>query len=306
MLDPASATDIPADLPAYVDFAFTTSDGVRLSGRDYGSRAWTRTPVLCLAGLTRNAADFDALARHLSSGDAPRRVLALDMRGRGGSENDPNGQYDLMREATDAVDAVVAAGMHEVALVGTSRGAIIAMAIAAMRPAILHAVVMNDLGPVIEGSGLVQIKAYLARLGRPKTWAEAERTLRSLHGTAFPDLTDEQWGSDARAVYRERGGRVEPAHDPAIHRTLDGIEAASPAPMWAPFRGLRHLPVMSVRGELSKLFSAATQAEMARRHPGLVTHVVPRQGHAPRLDDAPAMEAIRTFLDEADQTRAET
>ena len=296
---------------AYRDLTFTTADGLRLHGRDYGPRASGRTPVVCLAGLTRNAADFHALATHLSTLPEPRRVVSLDMRGRGGSQNDPTGEYELMREATDALDGIVAAGLHDVAVVGTSRGGILAMAMAALRPGILKAVVLNDIGPVIDGAGLVQIKAYLARLGASKDWAGAEATLRSLHGSSFPDLTDAQWHEATRAIYAERDGRVVPAHDPAIHRTLDGIEGASPPPMWVPFAGLRNIPVMSIRGELSSLFSARTQAEMVRRHPGMTVHVVPRQGHAPLLDDAPTLDAITTFLDEADdrsgdQTREAT
>ena len=287
--------------------AFTTADGVRLHGRDYGSRAWRRTPVVCLAGLTRNAADFHALALHLSTLPEPRRVVALDMRGRGGSQNDPTGEYDLLREAADALDGMVAAGLHDVAIVGTSRGGILAMAIAAIRPGILRAVVLNDIGPVIEGAGLVQIKAYLARLGKPRSWPEAKATLRSLHGSGFPALTDAQWEATTRAIYTERDGRVVPAHDPAIHATLDGIEEATPPPMWAPFMGLAGVPVMSVRGALSTLFSAATQEAMAERHPNLAVHVVPNQGHAPLLDDGPTLEAIAAFLDAADaQTRPAT
>ena len=289
----------------YRDFAFTTSDGLYLRGRDYGSRAWHRTPVVCLAGLTRNSADFDALATHLSTREPPRRVLALDMRGRGRSENDPKGRYDLLREAGDVLDGVVAAGMHDVAIVGTSRGGLIAMAIAALRPGILRAVVLNDIGPVIEGPGLVQIKAYLARLGEPDSWDRAEATLRTLHGPAFPALTDVQWKATTRAVYTERDGAVTLAHDRAIHTTLGSIEDGAPPPMWQAFEGLRGLPVMSIRGELSKLFSASTQAEMVERHPDLAVHVVPRQGHAPLLDDEATMGAIAAFLDRADRREAD-
>ena len=281
----------------YREFAFTTADGIRLAGRDYGSRSWTRTPVVCLAGLTRNAADFDVLASHLSEGATRRRVVALDMRGRGGSQNDPKGEYELTREASDALDGIVAAGLHDVAIVGTSRGAILAMAIAAMRPGILRGVVMNDLGPVIEGPGLVQIKGYLSRLQTAPDWKEAEAQVRRLFAKSFPALTDDQWHRVVRALYHERDGKLVMAHDPAIHRTLDAVEDGGPPPMWAAFAGLRNVPVLSIRGELSSLFSAATQQEMARRHPDLQTYVVPGQGHAPLLDDEATIGAIAAFLE---------
>ena len=286
---------------SYRDVWFTTADGIRLYGRDYGSRAWPSTPVLCLAGLTRNSADFDALATRLATRDRPRRVLALDMRGRGRSDRDPNGDYDIAREASDALDAAVAAGIHDFSIVGTSRGAILAMAIGATRPGVLRAVVMNDLGPVIEGPGLMRIKAYLDRMNGAASWDDACDTVRRLFGPSFTALTDEQWDRMTRALYREeKNGRVVPAHDPAIHRTLDGVEGAAPPPMWNAFVGLRHVPVLSVRGELSTLFSAETQSEMVERHPDLETLVVPDQGHAPLLDDATTMNAIGDFLDRAD------
>lgn len=279
------------------DFVFTAADGVRIHGRDYGSRRSAAVPVLCLAGLTRNGADFDPLASYLSSRPKPRRVVTLDMRGRGLSDDDPNGVYDLSREAGDALDGASAAGLHDFAIVGTSRGAILAMAIGAMRPGVLRAVVMNDLGPVIEGPGLVQIKGYLSRFGAHRSWEDATANARRLFGKSFPDLTDQQWQRVTRAVYRERGGRIEPAHDDAIHRTVAGVDEQTPPPMWAAFAGLRNVPVLSIRGELSTLFAAETQEEMARRHPDLETHVVPRQGHAPLLDDAETMERIAEFLD---------
>ena len=282
------------------DFTFTSSDGVRLAGRDYGSRSWTATPVVCLAGLTRNSADFDAIATYLSNRDSPRRVVTLDMRGRGGSENDPSGEYDLLRETTDALDGIVAAGLHDVAIIGTSRGGILAMAMAALRPGILRAVVLNDVGPVIEGEGLVQIKAYLSRLTSPSGWDDAEAVLRKLHGASFPDLSDAQWRTMARAIFKERDGRIVPAHDTAIHATLDGIEERTPTPMWAPFEGLKGVPVMSIRGGRSKLFSGSTQIAMQERHPDITLHVVHDQGHAPLLDDDRTMDAIATFLDRVD------
>src|SRR3984893_8637857 len=43
--------------------------------------------ILCLHGLTRNGADFGALAAHLS---VRYRVITADQRGRGKSQWDPN------------------------------------------------------------------------------------------------------------------------------------------------------------------------------------------------------------------------
>ena len=47
---------------AYRDIRFTSADGLALYGRDYPANS-DATPVLCLAGLTRNVRDFEPLAR---------------------------------------------------------------------------------------------------------------------------------------------------------------------------------------------------------------------------------------------------
>lgn len=286
-------------MDGYETFRFRTRDGLTLAGRSYGSRSLPGLPVVCLAGLTRNAADFDALARYLCH---ERRVVSLDMRGRGASERDPNpDNYDLVVEATDAIDGIAAAGIEDCAIVGTSRGAILAIVISAIRPAIMRAVVMNDLGPVIEPEGLRAIRDYLSRSPAVANWDEAAASAKVAHGASFPKVDDAGWERFARAVFTERSGSIVPAHDPAIHRTLDAVAAgAMPPPMWTAFAGLRRLPVLSIRGQLSTLFCAETQEEMARRHPALRTHVVPDQGHAPLLDDEPTMSAISQFLASVD------
>ena len=289
---------------AYRTFTWRSRDGLLLSGREYGARDLPGVPAVCLAGLTRNAADFDALAHHLSGhARSPRRVVALDMRGRGASEHDPNpSNYDIAAETNDALDGMVAAGIDEAAIVGTSRGAILAMAMSAIRPGVLHAVVMNDLGPVIEPDGLVAIRAYLERMPVPKDWSSAVEAVRVAQRKSFPKLDDAGWERFARAIFTERDGRLAPAHDPAIRRTLDAVaEGSAPPPMWAAFDGLRNVPVLSVRGGLSKLFSARTQDAMAERRPDMRVLVVPDQGHAPLLDDEPTMEAVADFLAEHDR-----
>ena len=68
------------------DRYWTSSDGLRLHYRDYAGPA-DRPPVLCLPGLTRNARDFEAVADRLAG---EWRVLAVEFRGRGQSQHDPN------------------------------------------------------------------------------------------------------------------------------------------------------------------------------------------------------------------------
>ncbi|HKG76137.1 MAG TPA: alpha/beta hydrolase, partial [Beijerinckiaceae bacterium] len=81
----------------YAELYVSASDGLKLFARVYGPPAASALPVVCLPGLSRNASDFHGLALALA-GDAerPRRALALDYRGRGRSDYDPDWRnYDI-------------------------------------------------------------------------------------------------------------------------------------------------------------------------------------------------------------------
>ena len=91
----------------------TAQDGLRLHVRRYGQRKWPALPVLCLPGLARTAADFEALVHALSS-DAkqPRAVFALDYRGRGQSDYDRDvSHYSFQTELADVLAVIAALGV---------------------------------------------------------------------------------------------------------------------------------------------------------------------------------------------------
>ena len=135
-------------------------DGLRLHARVYGERAEDRLPVVCLPGLARTATDFHALASALASdGTRPRRVIALDYRGRGQSEYDRNpANYAFHVELADVLAAITALDAVPAVFVGTSRGGILSMLLATARPTAMAGTVLNDIGPVIEPKGLMRIK----------------------------------------------------------------------------------------------------------------------------------------------------
>ena len=108
--------------------------------RDYGSPLDPGLPVVCLAGLSRNAADFGPLAEALSAGAAgqKRRVVAIDYRGRGLSDFDPDWQnYEVSVENADIGAMLTAAEVHAAIFVGTSRGGIHVMSLAVRRPGLI-------------------------------------------------------------------------------------------------------------------------------------------------------------------------
>ena len=288
---------------AFEDFFYTSPDGLKLHARVYGGRTGEPLPAVCLPGLTRNARDFHELALHLSqAARTPRKVVAFDYRGRGLSAHDRNWKnYDPLVEAGDVMAGLAALGVEHGAFIGTSRGGLLIFAIAAIRPALIKAAVLNDVGPVIEGAGLAQIRAYLDRAPKPRDMAEAAAIQKAMQAASFPALGDADWERAARAFFRQDGRRLVADFDPALLKTLKQVDLGRPLPtLWPQFLGLRAVPVMAVRGENSSLLSAETLAEMAQRHPDIRTVTVPGQGHAPFLETAGLPEKIAAFLERAD------
>lgn len=263
----------------------SAGDGLRLHAREYGPRFGSAIPVVCLPGLTRNASDFHELALALASGDGSRRVLCVDYRGRGLSASDRDWRrYAVPVELDDLLQVLTAAGIAEAVFVGTSRGGLVAMALAAQRPALLRGLVLNDIGPVIEVRGLVRIKAYLGKLPAPRTYEQGSDMLRGLFDAHFPALSPEDWLAMARGTWRDENGTLVLAYDQALAKTLEGIDAETPmTPLWASFEALKGIPILALRGVNSDILSAETLAQMGRIHPSFDAVTVAGQGHPPLL-----------------------
>jgi len=270
------------------DFAtrfIQTADGLSLHIRIYGE-GLPGPPVICLPGLTRNSRDFHQLAVILSRSANPSRVITVDSRGRGLSDRDSDkSRYMLPVEALDVVTVLDTLAIDRAAFIGTSRGGLILHLLATSHPERLAAVVLNDIGPVIEREGLEQIKAYLGREQKaPNNMDEAAAVLRAIHGDAFPALQPEDWRDMANAIYREIDGRIVADFDPAIAAQMASADLSQPVPdLWANFEAFDRTPLMAIRGETSKLLSPETLKEMTSRHPGLVSVTAAGQGHAPIL-----------------------
>jgi pimeloyl-ACP methyl ester carboxylesterase len=290
------------DGQAFSDRMFAAEDGLHLHLRDYHpgpDATGSRLPVICLAGLTRNARDFHQLALILSQ-DArtPRRVIALDYRGRGLSDRDDNkANYTLLVEAQDVIHVCAGLGVDRAIFIGTSRGGLIVHILAAIKPDLLAAVVLNDVGPVIEAKGLMQIRDDLNSATPPRDWEDATKMLKARHGADFPTLGEQDWVEMADAIYGEIDRRIVADVDPAIAAQLMTIDFENPLPdLWSQFDALANMPMMVIRGERSALLSETTAEEMMARHPGAQRVFAPEQGHPPLLHLRPMVNDIISFL----------
>jgi pimeloyl-ACP methyl ester carboxylesterase len=298
-------------LPAveYVERFVSAGDGLKLFACDYGPHLASSRAVVCLPGLARTSADFHELALALSSRtDRPRRTLAVDYRGRGRSGYDPDWRrYEIGVELADLLHVLTALGIERAVLIGTSRGGILAMALAAARPNAVAGAVLNDVGPVIERRGLIRIRGYVGKLPEPRDYAEAGRVLKALMSAQFPRLTEAQWQGMARATWKEAGGRLVPDYDRALLRSLDAVDLETPLPsLWPLFDNLKRVPVLAIRGAHSDILSAQTLSAMAAAHPALQAMTIPDQGHAPLTSEPGLIDSIARFVGEVDGERLRT
>lgn len=288
-------------------FRYRASDGVALAGRDYGDPDGSSLPVLCLPGLTRNGKDFHTLAVALSqSRERPRRVLTLDFRGRGDSEFDADtSRYTPAVELQDVLATLPEAGLGRVAVVGTSRGGLVGMLMAASAPETVAALILNDIGPVVETAGLARIAGYVVSPREPADWAEAAEFVKSVNQDQFPQLTDTEWLRFAVQIYRNRDGRPAVDFDPGLGVSFAAVDLTQPVPtLWDVYDGLAATPILALRGANSDILSTATLTDMASRHPRTQTFVVPDQGHAPLLWDTRTITHIGRYIDEIEAMAA--
>ncbi|MDU9002932.1 alpha/beta fold hydrolase [Sedimentitalea todarodis] len=269
---------------------FETPDGLRLYFEDTG----TGQPLLCLPGLTRNTRDFDFLKPHMTS----CRMIAMDYRGRGQSEHASDfNSYSVPQEAQDVVALLDHLGLEKVTILGTSRGGLIAMALAAMHPDRLAGVILNDVGPVIAPGGIERIMEYVGRVPPYRTLDEAAGAMAAALGPQFRDLTAEVWHRMAAAQYEETATGLTLRYDLRLRDALLAQAEAGPPPdLWPLFDALLPLPVGVLRGANSDILSAGTLADMQARHSGLIATTVPNRGHVPLLDEPASLDLIHRIL----------
>lgn len=274
-------------------FFRSADDRLTLYARIYDAEG---PPLLLMHGLTRNSADFEAVAGHLAG---KYKLIVPDQRGRGRSDYDPDPQnYTPAVYVADMFALIDGLGLGRMGLIGTSMGGLMAMMMAAMAPARFDSLILNDIGPAVEAAGLDRIQSYVGAIAPFASWQQAADHCRTVHGNSFPGYTAQDWLAFARHVCQERSdGTIGFAYDPAISDGLSGSEqTVVPPDLWSVWDQLSALPALVIRGAFSDILSAATVAEMRRRHPANFSAVeIADRGHTPMLDEPEALVAIDRF-----------
>ncbi|RUN76821.1 alpha/beta hydrolase [Sphingomonas sp. TF3] len=271
-----------------------SNDGVRLHYREYPGPD-DRPPILCLPGLTRNARDYDDLARRLS----PQwRVIAVDLRGRGesGYAKDPM-TYVPLTYVQDIEGLLGELGVARYVAIGTSLGGIVTMLLAGTARETLVGAVLNDVGPEIRPEGLSRIRSYVGKSSSWPTWIHAARAVAEANGDVYPTYGLEDWLAMAKRLYRlNSAGRIVLDYDMKIAEPfrVPGNEAGPD--MWRALDRLKDVRTLIVRGGKSDILAASVAERMVA---GLTVGelvTVPGIGHAPTLGEPEALAGIDRLL----------
>lgn len=280
----------------YEDGWWTSTDGLKLHYRDYAGGGDGRPPILCIPGLTRNARDFEGVAERLA-GDW--RVICVDLRGRGESPASPDPvSYAPPTYALDIGALYVALGVPKAVVFGTSLGGLIAMMMALTTPERLAGVLLNDIGPVIDPSGLARIRTYVGKSASWPTWLHASRALAEGERDVFPRYGLDDWLRVAKQRCRlTSAGRIVFDYDMRIAEPIrEAPQDAPPPDLWPAYQALAGRPVAILRGARSDLLAPALAEEMAQRVPDAELTVVPDVGHTPELIEPDAIAATDRLL----------
>lgn len=277
-----------------------TGDGPKVHARDYAANAVHHLPVICLHGLTRNSADFEAVAPRIAA--LGRRVVVIDARGRGKSDNDPEpSRYRPDVYVGDVQRVMDTLNVPRAVFIGTSMGGIMTMLMAAMAPTRIAAAILNDIGPVVDPAGVARIASYVGKSGPFANWYDMTAAVRSSQGIAFPNRDDEFWTTFAHRVARDRAdGQVEFAYDPAIAQAFTAPAPSPPPSMMPLFEALAKVPVLTIRGQTSDILSPDGVKAMRAVKPDMRFVEVPDVGHAPTLEEPEAWNAISDFLSQVE------
>ena len=266
---------------------FTADDGARIAYDDQGEGL----PLLCLPGLTRTMGDFAYMMPHLP----PCRVIRIDYRGRGASDFTGAETYTVPRETQDVLQLLDHLGVEKAAVLGTSRGGLIGMYIAATAKDRLLGLCLNDVGPKLEMDGLYKIQEFVGRNPAAKTLEDLAKLLPE-RMPEFEDVPESRWLEEAALHYRVTPQGLRITYDPALRDSFDAALPAAAKSAWPLFDAVEGLPLALIRAGNSDLLSPETAAEMRRRRPDMLFTEVPGRGHIPFLDEPEAVALLRDFL----------
>ena len=276
------------------------SQGAELAILEWSSEG---VPLLLLHGFGNEAHIWDDFAPVV----APYyRTVALDHRGHGQSDRDPEGRYEI-DHLVDDVEAVTAAlGIERLVLVAHSLGGRVATIFGERHPERLAGLVLVDIGPEIDTRGRMRIRQDVESSVEP-VFASVEEYARTL-SLAYPAATPEALKRMARhGVRRRDDGRYELVMDPALRGAVAqgsddeasalAEEQAFEKRQWDALAKLT-CPTLVVRGAASDILSPEVADRMVDE---VLAHgrlaIVGQAGHSVMTDNPQGFnDAVAAFV----------
>ena len=273
-------------------------NGLDLHYLDWGNAG--APPVVCVHGYTSSAEAFNALARNFHD---RFHIVAPDVRGHGESAWSPDGAYQYRDQVGDLVAFVDQLGLARFTLIGTSMGGIIAVAFAAAHAARLAGLVINDIGPDVEG-GSQRITQTVG--SRPEEFETLEAAM--VYRREVSPVTATRPMSDQRevalGVLRQRAdGRWVWKMDPAYIRQRVQHGAPPRPALWPVLKSLP-CPTLVVWGTESDVLLEAQARRMVDILPRGELVKVPGVAHAPTLVEPVVLAALEPFFGAQAMSRA--
>ena len=272
-------------------------------GGDIHVLEWSQdgVPLLLLHGFGNEAHIWDDFAPAV----APHyRTLAMDHRGHGDSDWDPEGRYDHDSMVRDVEFVTAALGVERLVLVGHSLGGRIATLFADRNAARMAGLVLVDIGPDLDPRGVTRIQLDVASNQQP-TFASVEEYARALT-LAYPAGRPDALLRMARhGIRRREDGRYELKIDPRL-RGVGATESPEAAAergramselLWKALARIS-CPTLVVRGAASDVLAPDTADRMVEETlaQGQLA-VVPQAGHSVMTDNPDGFrEAVTSFV----------
>lgn len=247
---------------------FVQVNGLRIHYLDWGSAG--KQPLLMLHGIGRVAHTFDHVVPHFNES---YHVMAVDLRGHGDSDWDPEGAYLVEDYVKDIEKLVAVLRLTDIVLWGNSTGGRVAQVFASMHPGLVASVIVEDVGPERPREVANNVTRRIQK--EDETGWENEDALFAELKSSNPRTGDEILHSLARHGSKRRAdGRVIWKRDPNIARGF------VPTQLWDHVRRIQ-APILYILGGRSSIVPLETQERLREALPQVQIVTMPGLGHYP-------------------------
>ena len=275
--------------PAGVLTRLAGADGLTLAVETRGPA--TAPPVLFAHGFGQSRRSWARTAAALTA--EGWRTVTFDARGHGDSGRVPDGAYRLEQFIADLL--VVSGSLGELpVMIGHSMGGLLAMVAAGeVRPAPFRALVLVDITPRWEASGVARILGFMrAHLDGFASLEDAAEKVAAYGRERPRQRTAEEL---AQLLRRGEDGRWRWRWDPAL---MDTVALEGERHQHRLLEAARRIdvPVLLVSGGRSDVVSERTVAEFLRNVPSAEHVEVPHATHAVAGDDNDGFIAVLAYF----------